>query len=713
MRLRRNALGYAGAIVGAALALTALPGSAPAKGVEPRFDFGGPSGAPFPSDRFTVLDPSQRTGRRVDLPKPDCNGRRSDCDDIDVLNTLDGFNLQPRLSIPFTGPIDLTSVTSKTVFLFELGPTSRLLGVNQLVWDPDTNTVHVESDEFLNQHTRYLLVVTDGVRDITGDPLESAQFRKFLNFGQTTDPAAKAYRASLLAALDQLEAAGVPPGRVAAASLFTTQSATAAMELIRDQLSATTPEPAEFLLGSSGERTVFPLSTVTGISLRRQTSTTPSFQTSPVPLNLLATVPGAVDTIAFGRYRSPDYETAAGVIPPFGTLAGTPAAQGKKYVYFNLLLPSGSKPADGWPVVIFGHGFNVNKNNSLRVAAKLAQHGLATLSINAVGHGGGPLSTLAVNKVDTSVVTLNAGGRGIDQDGNGAIGTNEGSFATQPHALLLIRDALRQTVVDLLQLVRVIEVGIDVDGDGEGDLDPSRTSYIGGSFGGLYGAQFLALESAMQTGVVNTLGGATVDAARLGTLRPMVATYLGSRSPSLLNGGPLLFRENMPLRNEPAVVNDVPGAIAVQQQLERVEWAMQSGDPVAYAAHLRNQPLDGLDAKAVLIQFAKGDKSIPNPNSAAFIRAGDLRDRASYFRHDLAFAANPSLFPTNPHEFWNDVFTNPAVTAVALQAEEQAATFLAADGQVTTDPDGTGAVFEMPITAEEFVNADETLNFIP
>jgi len=60
------------------------------------FDLSHPNGGPFPSDRFTVRDRSHLTGLRVNLPKPDCAERPSDCDAINVINTLDGFNLQPR-----------------------------------------------------------------------------------------------------------------------------------------------------------------------------------------------------------------------------------------------------------------------------------------------------------------------------------------------------------------------------------------------------------------------------------------------------------------------------------------------------------------------------------------------------------------------------------------------------------------------------------------
>src|SRR5436190_10704123 len=248
------------------------------------------AGTPFPSDLFAVADSTQNTGLRVNLPKPDCLARPSDCQDLDVINTLDGFNLQPRLSIPFDGPIDVTTVTSETVFLISLGDTldpsdqgGHRVGINQVVWDPATNTLHVESDELLDQHTRYALIVTRGVRDLDGDPVEASkafkQFRHNLNFGHTKDPDLKAYRKALLDALKAAREAGVRRQDVIAASVFTTQSATAILEKIRDQLKADTPDAADFLLGPGRTRTVFPLSNVADITFKRQvgTGTVPIF----------------------------------------------------------------------------------------------------------------------------------------------------------------------------------------------------------------------------------------------------------------------------------------------------------------------------------------------------------------------------------------------------------------------------------------------------
>lgn len=89
------------------------------------FDLGTPATGPFPIDWFTVADSSHNTQRRVNLALPDCAVRQSDCEDLNVINTLDGFNVQPRLSIPFDDPIDVTTVTSHTVFLISLGGTLR------------------------------------------------------------------------------------------------------------------------------------------------------------------------------------------------------------------------------------------------------------------------------------------------------------------------------------------------------------------------------------------------------------------------------------------------------------------------------------------------------------------------------------------------------------------------------------------------------------
>jgi hypothetical protein len=129
----------------------------------------------FPSDRYTVPDQNQVTGLRVALRKPDCSVHVSDCEDVDVVNQLDGFNVQPRIVIPFSGAIDLATVDRQSVYLLEVGSSKRI-ALNQLQWHEPSHTFVGASDELLRQHQRYLLVVTDDVRDSNGTRIEPAPF---------------------------------------------------------------------------------------------------------------------------------------------------------------------------------------------------------------------------------------------------------------------------------------------------------------------------------------------------------------------------------------------------------------------------------------------------------------------------------------------------------------------------------------------------------
>ena len=711
-------------VISVMFATLLAPSLAAAAGVHALFDLDGltTATAPFPSDRFTVPDNNQNTGLRINLPKPDCTAQVSDCEDIDTLNTLDGFNLQPRLSIPFNGPIDVSTVSSATVFL--VSPDGRRIGINQVVWDVESNTLHVESDELLGQHTPYVLIVTRGVRDLANEPVDASgafqAFRHGKKIGHVDDdPAVTGYRQALLAGLERASAAaGVDLTHIAVASVFTTQSITAILEKIRDQIKAATPLPADFLLGPGGTRTVVPVGAITSIGFSRHLGA----NTLGVPIfslnNLLPTsrqlrsvqqnpdFPGAVGYVAFGKYRSPSYLTPCinptrdapcdRFIPPVGTRTGTPLVQGTEEIFFNLFLPAATdnrpRPAAGWPVVILGMGSSDNKElGSYLAAPAMAAHGIALIAINGLGQGFGPLSTLTLRAdlngdgiVDSA--TFSSGARSFDQNGDGLIGTgtlppaNEGNEVLPQGSSISRRDILRQTVVDLMQLVRAIEVGIDVDGDGSADLDPSRISFVGFSQGASTGTMFAAIEPRLAAVVLNVGGGANIEAFRLSPVnRPDVGRYLARRVPSLLNApgieriaevpiSPPRFNENLPLRNgaplavaladgtghtiQSPVINPVPGAMDIRRVIEHTQWALQAGDPGAYAPYLRRQPLDGVPKKSVLVQFGRGDQTIPNPATTAVVRAGDLADCATFFRNDLAFAANPNTTLTkDPHGF--------------------------------------------------------------
>jgi dienelactone hydrolase len=308
-----------------------------------------------------------------------------------------------------------------------------------------------------------------------------------------------------------------------------------------------------------------------------------------------------------------------------------------------------------------------------------------------VGHGGGADGNLTIVTPSGSVV-IPDGGRGFDQDGNGTIDSTEGVNAAPPSTLVSSRDGLRQTVIDLMQLVREVQVGLDVDGNGTADLDRSRIFYAGQSFGGIYGVDFVALEPDLVAGVANVPGGPIIEIARLSpSFRPLVGFSLLTRTPPLYNAVPdatlTNFVENMPLRGEPIRIDTVPGASAIQELIDRNEWAQQSANPAALAPYVRHP---------VIVQFAKGDRTVPNPTTTAILRAGDLAGRATYFRNDIAGPGGTPLYP-NPHTFLTGIGNAATVTA-ALQAQAQIAAFFASGGTVTIDPDGAAPVFETPIS---------------
>ena len=90
-----------------------------------------------------------------------------------------------------------------------------------------------------------------------------------------------------------------------------------------------------------------------------------------------------------------------------------------------------------------------------------------------------------------------------------------------------------------MQLVRVIQHGMDVDGDHLPDLDESQIFYFGFSMGGIQGASLLAVDPTIAAGVLNSPGaGGDLTIAALSPLpvgRPTLGALLAARVPWLLN----------------------------------------------------------------------------------------------------------------------------------------------------------------------------------
>ena len=381
-------------LVAMSIALTPVslrPAAAAAGSVHAQFDLDPHKGVRSPATGLP--SPTRHRTRVFGSTNADCAARPSDCSDIDVLNELDGFNLEPRLAIPFDGRIDVGSVTSQDVFLVSLGSTlpggdsgGEVVGIDQVVSDTFTNTLYVESDDALNQHTRYVLVVTQSVLDESGKHVKAA--KEFLdlvnneNGASIGDPMLDAYRTSLRDALLQIDQAGIVPlGQVVAASVFTTQSATAVMEKIRDQIKAATPDAADFQLGPDGSRTVFDRSTVTEIRWKRQSKRSTRPIRRPFPKCLFPSLDHSTSCLGVSAPSRlagtplPTIGSTPGVHPGSRNAFRHSARSRDERDHLRASICRRPEPDGGYPVAISGHGGAENKTASQLVAANLAVRG--------------------------------------------------------------------------------------------------------------------------------------------------------------------------------------------------------------------------------------------------------------------------------------------------------------------------------------------------
>jgi pimeloyl-ACP methyl ester carboxylesterase len=430
----------------------------------------------------------------------------------------------------------------------------------------------------------------------------------------------------------------------------------------------------------------FRVSQLSGITLHAQTGLkAAAFQdidTWP-PADL-----AGVDRLAFGSYRSPQFLVGGMVIPNTPSGADVPLPAVSARIYFHAYLPAGPVPARGFPVVIVGHGYGAGRfRTAPSIAATLAAAGFASIAIDAVGHGYGPQSTLLIKTKDGAVAELPAVGRGLDFDGNGVLDQGEGCYLYAGSQVIVGRDCWRQTALDTMQLVRAIQAGVDLTGVGRPELDSARIFYVGHSMGAVVGTILNAVEPGIQAAVLNGGGGTSMDLARWGG-NPLAIAILALRKPALLNLPGPDYDMDWPLRDQPPMIIKTPGAVAIQELAERIEWNTISGDPLAYAPHLRTAPLANVPAKRILYQFGIGDRQALNPYETNEIRAAGLREMTSLYRHDLAFSINPSL-GVDPHDLAFPRYTDSAAQKeIGHAIQRQAADFLSGDGLSVPDANG-------------------------
>jgi hypothetical protein len=667
----------------------------------------------FPDDFFTVRDGRQLTGLRVrfrqgvDYPlvdgaiRPACtDATYSICDAFAELNQLDGFDLQPRVIVPFSGAIRLSSVDDRDLFI-ATARGSFVSGLRQLTFDPATHTLAGISDRFLREDTTYRIHVTNAIRDAGGRRVRACGGTCVATFTTRTASGelVRIRKAMDLPLSDPLNAyvlAGFPDATAATASrkLSFTQNG-------KDDV---------FLAASVAPSLVDPLN---GIVRTDQVKADPkaagALRSSAVPN---VTPSATTGYYAFGSFLSPRYQYASasghqdepgagltdGAIPSVPTKQ-TPGPFGADRLGAIVVTPNPALFPPPWPAAVYGPGFTRSAYDLFVSADYNASLGLLTVATDPSGHGYGPLSTTTVTSNGTPTTFLSYG-RGRDLDGDGAIGDGlddgvgptghfqpDGSELPTRKPLDGLQSGLAQTVVDDMALGRALAAGLDIPGVGTNLVDPARISYYGISFGGIYGTMLMGTDPLFHRGLMNVPGGPILDIARLSGFRGDLAAQLKRSRPDLLNGGPGLngFTEDLPLRNEPPEVITHPGAAALQELFGAASWFERSGSPETFAPRirLRPDPAWASDPKQVAFQTAYGDGTVPNPTAGTLYRAGQLFDRVVYYRNDKT-----PTFDSDPHGWLAD-----PTLAGRTSGEQQLGAFLATGQLVNTNP----AWLEVPI----------------
>ena len=227
------------------------------------------------------------------------------------------------------------------------------------------------------------------------------------------------------------------------------------------------------------------------------------------------------------------------------------ASESRDKVQVWMIVPKATaKHQQPFDVNIYGHGYTGNFLEMVFYAGNMAEHGIATVGINAMGHGlsidDSALQTAAkaalggaCYKPFYDAITLSRA-RDLNRDGNLDSG---GDFWSS--YLFHTRDGVRQSVLDHIQLVRIMrDFGrsggmncrndgdkqqplrpCDLDGDGQlevaGDFDGDGTPDLGGpdakygtwgeSLGGILSAIHGAVDAYVTSAVPGSGGGGLTD----------------------------------------------------------------------------------------------------------------------------------------------------------------------------------------------------------
>ncbi len=610
------------------------------EGVAPRFDPGPDplafGAVPWPDDLYLDADGhiavTSLPGHAADEDYAASLGRG--------LAELDGFGVVSPIFFTFDGALDPSSLPadaaasvsdSASVFLLDVDPASPEPFTRipvRINYEPNRRQLAIRptAGHPLHESRRYAAVVTRRVLDDAGRPIvpdpDFAAVRDALT--RPTDPVlAEAYDA-YATVLANLETAGVNRADVAGVAVFHTQSVGHELADARAVVwSGDAPVAAGVTAVAAGpdldERLGTPVDDLWGLDVEG------------------GVAHGAIGWMIDGTFEGPwmisDAANVHGAIRRDS--AGAIEVRRTETIPFTLLLPAAGD-LSALRVVIFQHGLGDDRSQALAVADALAGAGYAVIAIDSPFHG--------LRNPSEPTDTLNRFTGAVGPDGFGdntgisvvvqfaGIVDSAGDYA--PFHPFYLRDALRQSAIDLFTLTRLLREG---DWSQVRDADPALATlgfrdepfgFIGYSLGGIIGSLYVGTEEEV---------GAAALVATGGSLMSIVAA-----SP-IFNGGyfPLLLPH---FGITPSAIDYAGYPPDFFPELGIWQTLLDRGDSIAHADHIAARPLD------VLMVMARHDETLNNVGTESLARAigmpimngealyADLREETPPVRDNITVA---------------------------------------------------------------------------
>ena len=555
-----------------------------------------------------------------------------------AMNTLDGFSTVGPMTTSFAEEIDATTV-AQAVAVFDTytaTPTQLTFGQDYIALPSPTNAkvLVIKPLRPLRPSTNYLVVVTNALKGTSGKPttaskiftlmkssvplVNTAGISQVPGVDDTSAASLEGLRQTVKPALDTAAAFGIAKKDIVVAWSFKTQTLGKVLAKIQADsatdpyasnatnflTAATTPSAATGGLGTVDFYTFATQITVAS----GNTALRDSYTASPTSFD-------TIGSVVIGAVKLPYYLDAATTAQDTAPLTttfqvdsyGTPTIKSVQTVPFLMTIPKGAAPValgSKWPVVIFQHGFTVDKSVMFGIANTLSKAGFAVIAIDAVLHGDRTFN------VDFVTEDAYANTTALVPDGTA---DSSGKHYLNLSSLLTSRDNIRQTVADLIHLTRLLEIQtMDVvnngtglpaaGGDGTPDLivGAAPISYVGHSNGGILGTILAGVEPAIKTFVLANPGG---DYASIlqgsAAFSPVVNAGLAAKDPEL-----------------------VPGSAKYDAFFFAAQTVVDDGDPLNYAAAAVAA------GKNILLMKTKDDLVVPNSQTDALSRALGLKQVA-------------------------------------------------------------------------------------